>query len=333
MNYSTRRSWVSFIVVLMFTTLYCLTALATQSPDSHYPVTITNQNYAGEKVEYTYEKAPEKVVVVYQGCIETMIALGLEDHVLASYGLDNEVKDEWKDGFAKMNYKDDVFSPDRETVTLMEPDMIFSWGSFFGEKKMGEIDAWNDKGVGTYMVFNSSPVTPRLLENEYLDLLNIGKIFNVEEKAETLVNEMKDSVTKTLEATKDLAPVKVLVIEPVSDGKFSNYGANSLAGNMVTTLGGELVKPDGNSLSKEDIIACDADVIFVVYMPYGRTDFGTMAEEYISLVADDPILKSVRAVQNNRLYAIQLGEVYASGARTANGLAELAAGMYPEIAK
>ena len=94
----------------------------------HYPVTITNYDYEGNPVEYTYEKAPERVICVYQGCVETMIALGLEDRVLASYGLDNEVKDEWKAGFAKMHYDESVFAPDKETVTLLEPDMIFSWG-------------------------------------------------------------------------------------------------------------------------------------------------------------------------------------------------------------
>ena len=43
----------------------------------HYPVTITNYDYEGSPVEYTYEKAPERVICVYQGCVETMIALGL----------------------------------------------------------------------------------------------------------------------------------------------------------------------------------------------------------------------------------------------------------------
>lgn len=107
--------------------------------DSHYPVTITNYNYAGEEVTTTYEKAPEKVLAVYQGSIETMIALGLEDHVVASYGLDNEVKDEWKDGLSKMHYDESVFAPDKETVTAMAPDMIFSWGSIFSDKKLGDV--------------------------------------------------------------------------------------------------------------------------------------------------------------------------------------------------
>lgn len=43
-----------------------------------YPVTITNYDYAGNEVSYTYQQAPRRVVAVYQGSIETMIALGLE---------------------------------------------------------------------------------------------------------------------------------------------------------------------------------------------------------------------------------------------------------------
>ena len=86
----------------------------TSAPEnSHYPVTITNYNYAGEPVTYTYTQAPQRVVAVYQGSIESMIALGLEDHVAASYGLDNEVKAEWQEGFAQMNYQADVFAPDK----------------------------------------------------------------------------------------------------------------------------------------------------------------------------------------------------------------------------
>lgn len=38
---------------------------AAQAQSGHYPVTITNYNYAGEPVTYTYEKAPEKVIAVY----------------------------------------------------------------------------------------------------------------------------------------------------------------------------------------------------------------------------------------------------------------------------
>lgn len=304
---------------------------ATQPQSSHYPVTITNYNYAGEPVTYTYEKAPEKVIAVYQGCIETMIALGLEDHVLASYGLDNEVKDEWKDGFARMNYDETVFAPDKETVILLEPDMIFSWGSYFGEKKLGDVAAWNEKGVGTYMNSNTVPGGTRTLENEYTDILNIGKIFDVEDRAQALVDEMKAQVEATLAAAQGQEPVRVAVVEPTASGTITNYGADSLAGDMVTALGGELARPDGSDMGKEDLVACDPDVIFVVYMAYAGDDPDAVRAEQLAAIQDDPALASLSAVQSGRVHLIMLGDMYASGPRTIDGLKTLAQGMYPGL--
>lgn len=299
--------------------------------ENHYPVTITNYDYEGNPVEYTYEKAPERVICVYQGCVETMIALGLEDHVLASYGLDNEVKDEWKAGFEKMNYDESVFAPDKETVTLLEPDMIFSWVSYFGEKKLGDVYNWNQKGVATYISANSGAAGVRTLENEYNDILNIGKIFDVEEKAEALVSEMKKQVSDTLAAVQGQEAVRVAVLEPIS-GKITNYAANSLAGDMVVQLGGELVKPEGNEMGKEDLVACDPDVLFVVYMAYSGDDPESVKAQQLSIIQDDPAFASLSAVQNGRVHLIMLGDMYASGPRTGDGIQAFAQGMYPQMA-
>ncbi|MCI9666185.1 MAG: ABC transporter substrate-binding protein [Angelakisella sp.] len=301
------------------------------SAGSHYPVTITNYDYAGNPVEYTYRKAPERVICVYQGCIETMIALGLEDHVLASYGLDNEVKDEWKDGFGRMNYDSSVFAPDKETVTLLEPDMIFSWDSYFGEKKLGDVYEWNRKGVATYISANSGAAKIRTLENEYNDILNIGRIFDAEEKAKELVDKMKQQVEDTLAAAKGQEAVRVAVLEPIS-GKITNYAANSLAGDMVTQLGGQLVKPEGNEMGKEDLVAGDPDVIFVVYMAYAGDDSETVKAQQLSAIQDDPALASLSAIQSGRVYPVMLGDMYASGPRTGDGIGFFAQGMYPRLA-
>lgn len=102
------------------------------SVKTEYPLTITTYGSDGKEMTTTYEKAPEKVLAVYQGSIETMLALGLEDHLVATAGLDNEVPDEMKAAFSSVEYLDE-FTPSLETVTMLEPDMIFSWGSLFGE--------------------------------------------------------------------------------------------------------------------------------------------------------------------------------------------------------
>ena len=302
----------------------------TTGSSSHYPVTITSYDYAGNPVEYTYEKAPERVLCVYQGCIETMIALGLEDHVAASYGLDNEVKDEWKDGFAQMNYDESVFAPDKETVTLLEPDMIFSWGSYFSDEKLGDVYEWNDKGTGTYINSNTARGGSRTLENEYTDILNIGRIFDVEEKAQALVDEVRTQVDAALAAVEGQESVRVAVIQP-SGERIMNRGADSLAGDMVRSLGGELAKPDGSDISKEDLVACDPDVIFVIYMPRPGEGEETVKQAQLSVITEDPALASLSAVQSGRVYPVMLGDVYASGPRTIDGVRALAQGMYPDL--
>ena len=148
-----------------------------EATKTEYPLTITTYDYDGNEIETTYEKAPEKVLAVYQGSIETMLALGLEDHLVATAGLDNEVPEDLKEAFSKTNYLDE-FTPSLETVTMLEPDMILSWSSLFSDKNLGNVTDWIDKGCNTYYNTNTRPDGDRTLENEFTDILNIGKIFD-----------------------------------------------------------------------------------------------------------------------------------------------------------
>ena len=142
---------------------------------------------------------------------------------------------------------------------------------------------------------------------------------------------MRQQIAGTLSAVQGQEPVRVAVLEPIS-GSITNYGASTLAGDMVVQLGGELAKPDGNEMGKEDLVACDPDVIFVVYMAYSGDDPETVKAEQLSLIQDDPALASLSAVQNGRVHLIMLGDMYASGPRTGDGIQVLAQGMYPDLA-
>ncbi len=338
-----RRSLVSLAGVVVFSVAIAgcnSTPSTTTTPTTtasaaskHYPVTITTYNYNGDEIQTTYTKAPEKVLAVYQGSIESMIALGLEDHVAASYGLDNEVKPEWKSGFEKMKYHEEPFAPDKETVTVLKPDMILSWGSIFSDKNLGDVDHWISQGTNTYINTNTRRSSEtakhsRTLENEYTDLLNLGKIFDVEDRAQALVDQMKKEITTTLDANKGKDPVSVMVVEPIND-TITNYGARSLAGDMVTQLGGKLANPDADKVGKEDLIAADPDVIFVVYMAYAGDDPETVKKTQMSVIKDDPALASLKAVKNNRVHLVMLGDMYAAGPRTIDGIKTFASGMYP----
>ena len=303
-----------------------------ENTNEHYPITITTYDYEGNEIKTTYEKAPEKVLAVYQGSIETMLALGLEDKMVAAAGLDNEVDDSMKEAFEKVEYLTE-FTPSKETVTMLQPDMILSWGSIFAEDKLGDVNTWIEKGTNTYINTNTRRNNEdRTLENEYNDILNLGKIFNVEEKAEALVNEMKAEIEKVEEKVKSQdEKTSALIVEFLGDSSISNYGASSLAGNMVQTLGAELASPEGKNLGKEDIISLNPDVIFVVYMPYSGDDPEEVKQTNSNYILKDEAFASLDAVKNNRVVPIMLGDMYASGVRTKDGIVNFSKGLYPEI--
>lgn len=302
---------------------------------TEYPLTITTYGTDGKELTTVYEKAPEKVLAVYQGSIETMLALGLEDHLVATAGLDNEVPDNQKAAFSKVKYLDE-FTPSLETVTMLEPDMIFSWGSLFGEKTLGDAKEWVNKGTNIYMNTNTHPkdgdtAYAKTLENEYNDILNIGKIFDVQDKAEAIVKNMKETIEKTKAATADIDEKPDVLVLEYSGETFYNYGGSTLGGDMVTQLGGNLLNSDVKSLGKEDLITANPDVIFVVYMPYAGDDPEEVKQTHLNYILGDEALASLDAVKNNRVVPIMLSEMYASATRTQDGIETIAKGLYPDL--
>ncbi|MDR0561392.1 MAG: ABC transporter substrate-binding protein [Spirochaetaceae bacterium] len=301
-------------------------AADSSAEERRYPVTIVNCNFNGDEFTQVFEKAPERVLAVYQGCIETMIALGLEDRVIASYGLDNEVKDEWKAGFSRMNYVDSSFAPDKETVLLMEPDFIFSWASLFSDTVIGGVEQWNSRGAHTYINANTRRGGSRLLEHEYTDLLNIGKIFNAEEKAQALVQRMKTDVEKTKAAVAARGTVPSVAVLGFYDSGIRNYGLE-LAGDIVRQLGASPMPSPERFIGKEDLINADPEVIFVEYMPRPGDGGDAVKDVQLAKLLDDPALASLQAVRNKRVYPIMLGDIYAPAVRAGDGIRAIADGL------
>ena len=302
-----------------------------EQPDYlYYPIEIITFNFEGEEVITVYERAPQRVLAVYQGSIETMIALGLEDHVIASFGLDNEIKEEWQEGFSRMNYIDTSFAPDRETVIMLQPDLILTWGSLFNETRLGDVDYWHSRGTNTYINTNTRRGGTRVLENEFNDLLNIGRIFNVEYRAEALVAQMREDI-KTARAAVEAQDERPLVaVITVRENDIRNYGME-LAGDIITSIGLDTVKSETNAMGKEDIVVANPDVIFLEYMPRLDLDADALRLEILSTIYDNPAFANINAVLNGRVYTIMLGEIFAPAARTGDGIRTIVNGLFPGL--
>ena len=295
--------------------------------DSHYPLTISTYNYALEPVEYTFEKAPERVITFWSNSLETMLALGLGDRIVCAVGMNEEdVLPELKPELEKMknteyytDFKDSNAAMSKETAIMMDPDFILAWKSSFSDKTIGDVGYWHENGVGTYMALNSNNVSKlRTVENEYQDILTIGKIFDVEDKAQALVDEMKAEVERVTSQTKDMEKKSVLIVEFMKD-KIWTYDETYLAGDMVKALGGNLINTE-REIGEENIVELDPDVLIVI----GN-------EEKKQQVMENPAFASLKAVQNGNVTPISLSEVYTSGVRTINGLNHIGQALYPEL--
>lgn len=303
-------------------------AVETAAPaeGQHYPVTITTYNYAKEPVQITFDKAPEKVVAVYQNSIETLLALGLEDKIVAASGLDHDVKDEYKAAFDKVKYYENV--PSKEEVIGLQPDFILSWYSFFGEKRLGDVGFWHERGINTYMAQNSGVAKPDSLQNEYDDILNMGKIFDVEDKANAIVDNMKAEIEKAKAHVSGKEKVKAVILEVEKEGVYRIYGQDSIGGDIATQVGADLVAKENGSIGTEDLIKLNPDVIFSVY--YGDE---IVRDEALNSIMSNKGLASVSAIKNSRVHPIMLSEVYASGVRTLDGIKTITKGLYPDLSQ
>lgn len=295
------------------------------STTSHYPVTIDTFNYAKEPVQCTFDKAPEKVIAFWQNSVETMLALGLEDRIVCTVGVTEEdISPNLREAYQKIKdkeynkFSDSNAAISKEFAVMLQPDFILAWKSSFSDKTVGDVSYWHQNGCNTYMALNSNDISAaRTVENEYTDILTIGKIFNVEEKAEALVEEMKEAVEKVTKATEGQKKKSVLFIEFLG-GKIRVYDETMLAGNMVVRMGGNLLDING-SIGAEDVINLDPDVLFVI------------GEKSYKGIMDDPAFTSLRARVDNQVYTVDLGDVYTSGVRTINGLNIIGKALYPDL--
>lgn len=98
----------------------------------HYPVDITNINSKGEEEVQTFKEPPKRVVAVWQNSIETLLALGVGDRIVAGMGIPSEkyILPEYRADYEKIPYTS-LENLDMETIMMMKPDFIVGWYSTF----------------------------------------------------------------------------------------------------------------------------------------------------------------------------------------------------------
>lgn len=295
------------------------TPIQDSSSTSVYPMTFDNY---GRGV--TVSAKPQKVLTFGPNCTELFVALGLTDYIVGN-SLKNHSRGplpEYAADYAKipeLNYG----SATREAVISSGADFIYGIDWEFGGDGL-DIDELAGYGMTTYM--NSATT----LEQQYQEILDIGKIFGVEDKAEAFVEDQKARIKAVQNKISGAKAPKVLVFDGSNNGVFTCSGINfeslliGIAGGE--NLFGDLTEKAWITVSYEEVLAREPDIIVI-----HDYDAPSVEEKIAEIKANDAIAQ-LDCVKNERFVIIELESVL-PGNRMAYTVEKLAKGFYPDLFK
>ncbi|MEK5645634.1 hypothetical protein BK138_30055 [Paenibacillus rhizosphaerae] len=165
------------------------------------------------------------------------------------------------------------------------------------------------------------------MELVYEDIMNIGKIFQVEDRANELVASLKEDVESIQSKIGQVdEPVKVMFYDSGDTTSMWTAG-NQLASDLLARVGGINIFGDipknWSQVNWEEVVNRNPKVIIV--FDYGKES----AQSKIDLIKNQPAMKDVAAVVNDRFVITKLANVM-EGIRITTAMEDFAKGLYPD---
>ena len=288
----------------------------TDSSGTVYPLTIDIYSPEGEKYTQTFTEAPSKVITNNASSTDLLLELGLEDKIIGIIQPDNAPDEKWASVYENLTVLGDKKTMSKEVIIGVEPDLIIGRAMPFTDESMGTIADLNDMDINVYTQFASNFVTEQSLDNIILDVRNIGKIFNVSERADAYADTLQtrlDTIKGKVSEQTQSDPVKVLFMVTYTDGTFNTFGANSaLQSEMLKTINAENVLETGtSSLTSENLVELNPDVIVYIKSDRNAQTDKTAVESLLN----DETIQSVPAIENEKIIEIGYDEIMDYGVR------------------
>ncbi|MGV9315113.1 ABC transporter substrate-binding protein [Streptomyces sp. NPDC003691] len=274
-----------------------------------YPVTIEN---CGRTTTYT--KAPSRVVVMNGASVaevSSLLALGLGDRVVAnqqSYGR-SEVPGraaaikKLATGDIKLN---DAYDVPREAMLGLAPDLVLSTTSYGFDAKNGFATRDDLKAVGAHTYVSPQGCdqdTSRMtVEDSYQLLRDLGKVFNVGDRAEKLIADSRKRIAEVSAKVKAEKKPKVMVVfsnMSMGGNDFSSIAAHGIWNDVLAKAGGSNVFAAASrtafaDLSKEKVAAEQVDALVVI--SYNDPDPEAYARKLLKEFPQWPAAKNKRSL-------------------------------------
>lgn len=301
--------------------LYGTTALA-------FPVTVQSCDR-----EVTFDAAPKAAISNDVNLTEMMLVLGLADTMVGYTGVsgwktfDPDIREGVKE-LPELSAK----YPSKEVLLGAGADFFFA-GWNYGMKVGGEVtpDTLAPYGIKVYELSESCihiMQKPKIsMEDMYTDLLNLGRIFGVEDKAIDLVNLYRNDLSNILASLLPLSKApRVFVYDSGEDAVFT-AGRYGMPTAIIEAAGGVNILDDLEKswaeVGWEAVIDRDPEVVVIVN--YGDVT----AEQKIAFMKGNPALANIDAVKNDRFVVLEYIEA-TPGPRNIAAVAKLAKALRAE---
>ncbi|MGH8931883.1 MAG: ABC transporter substrate-binding protein [Egibacteraceae bacterium] len=167
------------------------------------------------------------------------------------------------------------------------------------------------------------------LAGVYRTILDLGAIFNVQERAEARVAQMRQQIADVAAKVQDEPPVDVLVYEGGSTGPIGTSGGAGINNELIEAAGGENVFADVDDgyfqAPLEEVAATDPDVYLIFpdsSEPTAQLDASDEAAFLYERFPNAPVSSARRIVVTDYLYTYSW--------RVAQTVEDLARAFHPE---
>ena len=262
-----------------------------------------------------FAKVPKRAVSAAHFTTEILLSIGAEKQMVGTAYPDNPILPSLKEKYDKIPILS-MKNPTKEQFYAVKPDFLTGWDSTVQDKNLGPIKELEKNGVQVYIMKSLHSSDINLV---FEDILNYGKIFNLEDNAKKVVNKMKAdlaAVQKKLPKNK----VKVFTYDSGDKTPFL-VGGDSIGNTIITLAGGDNIFKnikkawaDGNW---EKVLVENPDIILII-------DYGDQsAESKIKFLKEKSPIKDLKAVKNNKFVVIELADITA-GIRNVDAIKKLA---------
>jgi len=298
-----------------------LTAL----PALAFPVTVQSCNR-----QVTFEAPPARAIANDVNLIEMMLALGLRDRMVGYTGVSGwkTLDEELRAGIEELPELSARY-PSREVLLGAEPDFFFA-GWNYGMTVGGEVtpETLEPLGIKTYELTEScifvGPKARSSMQDMYADLLNLGTIFGVEDRARALVAGYEARLAEITARVDRSDPLRVFIYDSGEETPFT-AGAYAIPTALIEAAGGRNIMDDLEkswaTVAWEPVVERNPEVIVIVN--YGDVT----AEQKIAFLEANPAFANIDAVKNDRYVVLEYVEA-TPGPRNIRAVEKLVAGFW-----